>query len=288
MEKISLWKRVGGWLRRSHLPRADDEMLQLDAEGLIADSDGVDIDGNNKDNHNGDSSGNDSNGDDFGITAVAEDAGVDEANHKSKSAVGSAIFPRHKKEQQLAAMEEGFNRLVTVMESINENMQQQKQETQKLNAHLENLPGLLSRIPDVVESQVQTAQAMAEELKKQSLQQQQLNETIRKLPDLTKSQLDKLSDITAHMESSLENEVHMAETFSRFDGSMQIVADSAQAQATSLAHIGQMLEQNEQKMQQILSRQNKRFMWLAVVVIIASLAAIALVLYSMFGSSAGG
>ena len=38
MTKISVWKRVGGWLRRSQETPSQAEVVRLDADGMLTDS----------------------------------------------------------------------------------------------------------------------------------------------------------------------------------------------------------------------------------------------------------
>ena len=81
MADISVWKRVGGWLRRSQSAPGGSEATPLDAEGLL-------------------------------ISPSLEEV------HAPEPERTAALVRPSKKEDQLTAMEEGFGRLVDVLEAI--------------------------------------------------------------------------------------------------------------------------------------------------------------------------
>ena len=109
-EKVSIWKRVGGWLRKSHQPVASGKPVNLDAEGFLIDEN--------------------------------EGSNTEEPN--------STPTIRSKKEQQALAMEEGFGRLVEALEAINENVIQQRHASADFKTLLADLPQLTTALPQAV------------------------------------------------------------------------------------------------------------------------------------------
>jgi chromosome segregation ATPase len=177
---------------------------------------------------------------------------------------GTAVIVRGSKQQQMVAMEEGFNRLVKVMESIDENVTIQRGQGAELNSHIKALAEAMGDLPDGVQKQSQAINAMASEIKGQSLRYQQFSETIKVLPQQGKEQVDKLNAIADTLGSSLENQAVQIESFNKFDNTVQGILEGAQAQSASLANIGRMLEQNQQCVREMLDRQSRRFVWLWV------------------------
>ncbi|TFG49947.1 MAG: hypothetical protein E4H40_02100 [Candidatus Brocadiia bacterium] len=234
MEKMSIWKRFGGWLRRSQTSKSCGEVVHLDAEGLLVDP--------------------------------AEDYQINE---------NSSMLParNNKKEQPLAMMEDGFNRLVEVLESINNNVVQQREHNAEMVDKLSELSDSTRTLPQSVESQSHAAELMTDEIKKQSLYSQQLAETIKSLPELNHDQLEKLGDIARHLEKSTEAELQRAESFNQFGQATQGLLNNSKAQTLSLTNIGRMLEQNEQQLLELSKRQSRRFAWLLAIVLAVSLAA---------------
>jgi len=239
MAKISIWKRVGGWLRRTTGPANPQNVVRLDAEGLLVDEETEPI----------------------------------EAHVTQKEPENTSIFARsHKKEHQITAMEEGFNRLVEVLESINENVISQRQLSVELHNRLESLPTLTSVLPEVVETQKTLVTEMTTELRNQAQRHQQVAELLGRLPNLSEVQVGKLEYIIRQLESSAQTETRMSESYQRMDHTLREVAASNKDQLSCLSNVAELLGKNEQVIRQQLTRQNRRFMWLILVVVLGGLA----------------
>ena len=244
MAKISIWKRVGGWLRRSQLPSSDSQAVRLDTEGLLVESE------------------------------EQSDSQVELASDQANS----TLSPRmSKKDQPLVAMQEGFTRLAEVLESINDNILQQREANSEMKTLLQGLPDLTRVVPETLQGQRAQLAQLAEQLSSQSVSQQQTAEALKQLPDLGQTQLERLDDITRCLESSAENESRIVDSFQRLDAAMNQVAQSNQAQHHCLDQLGEKLQQNNERFQQQLTTQNRRFAWLVGLVILAGLLAAAAV-----------
>ena len=231
MEKVSLWKRMGGWLRRPQTSRDGLEVVHHDAEGLVVDP--------------------------------LEDKDANDAN--------STLSTRgNKKEVQLATLEGSFNRLVEVLESLNDNVTRQHDQNKDLIDHLAQTSNLMRALPENVEAQGRSVQNLAQEIKEHTLRNQQVVEIVKALPDLNRQQVDRLGDIAHQMEDSVESGTRMAESFNRFDGTVQGMLSNSKAQTISLANMGEMFEKNEQQLHTLIRQQNRRFTWLLIFVLSAS------------------
>ncbi len=231
MEKVSLWKRMGGWLRRPQTSRDGLEVVHHDAEGLVVDP--------------------------------LEDKDANDA-HSTLSTRGN------KKEVQLATLEGSFNRLVEVLESLNNNVTRQHDQNKDLIDHLAQTSNLMRALPENVEAQGRSVQNLAQEIKEHTLRNQQVVEIVKALPDLNRQQVDRLGDIAHQMEDSVESGARMAESFNRFDGTVQGMLSNSKAQTISLANMGEMFEKNEQQLHTLIRQQNRRFTWLLIFVLSAS------------------
>ena len=231
MEKVSLWKRMGGWLRRPQTSRDGLEVVHHDAEGLVVDP--------------------------------LEDKDANDA-HSTLSTRGN------KKEVQLATLEGSFNRLVEVLESLNNNVTRQHDQNKDLIDHLAQTSNLMRALPENVEAQGRSVQNLAQEIKEHTLRNQQVVEIVKALPDLNRQQVDRLGDIAHQMEDSVESGTRMAESFNRFDGTVQGMLSNSKAQTVSLANMGEMFEKNEQQLHTLIRQQNRRFTWLLIFVLSAS------------------
>jgi hypothetical protein len=129
MSKESIWKRMGGWFRRSQQSDSPEDVIHHDAEGIL----------------------------------VAPDLG------KNERTIGSLLTPRKAKEQlRASAMEQGFSQLIGVLESLNDNVVNQQQYIARVQENLKDLPEFnrtqiehLSQMVKHMESSISTESKMA-------------------------------------------------------------------------------------------------------------------------------
>ena len=233
MEKISMWKRVGGWLRRSQGPVGGGKVVRVDAEGMLFEQ-------------------------------------QDMPDEEESSVLTTQL---NKKHPELAALEHGFGRLVEVLESINENVEVQRSQGAQLKEQMDGLGKWLKTLPEGGQSQA-AIKELTEEIRKHALRDQQLVETVGTLPELTQAQIDKLAEITQQLEASGQADEQMAETFKCFDNTVQGVLESSKVQSASLGNMSATMERNEEQLQNILSRQNRRIFWMLSIFAVLSLALI--------------
>ncbi len=193
----------------------------------------------------------------------------------------SILTPKrgNKREQQLAAMEESFNRLLEVLESLNDNVENQNRQQSEIITLLNESSTVMK---NSAAGQTRTMEQLTQEVKNQSASSRQMSEFMKLLPDLSREQLEKLGGITRQLESSAESSNQLASTFNKFDSTFQGIMDNTRAQTMSLANMGQMLEDNEKQVKDLMDNQTRRFTWLIVGVIITSLATIGVLIAVLF------
>lgn len=179
----------------------------------------------------------------------------------------NALAPNHK-DRQMAAMEEGFSRLVTVLESINDNAVQQRRQGAEIR-------DLALSLPKALENQQQMVKELTEHMGRQSVWNQQLADAVGALPELTQQQLEKLGEITTELQASGQTGRQMTESFGSLDQSMTRISQDNQSQAASLTEVTQLLAQNDRRLDALLGQQKKRTRWLLAAVLILGIAALA-------------
>lgn len=230
MAEISLWKRVGGWLRRSQGAAGRGESVGVDAEGLLV--------------------------------APALDEAVE--------AERVATLTRPRKKDELT-MEEGFGRLVEVLESINENVSEHRRQDGELKEYLAELADSLRVVPDAVGRQEEAAKQLNEELRSQAVRQQQLVELMGNLPELNEAQVEKLEEIRRQLGDAAEGEARMAE----------VLAQNSDIQAKAVREMAAAVQENATQLQAMVAKQNMRLLWvglLGLVIVGGAVAAIVLLL----------
>ncbi len=222
MTKKTIWNRFGNWLRPGHHPGQVDEVVQHDAEGAIIGPDGL----------------------------------PEISNEEPLSPL------ELRREKQLLVMEENFVRLVDVLESMNDNVIEQRKHSAELNSRMEFVVDTLSSLPDSTETQTAALKSMTTELQNQSQLHNRVAESLDGLPEQSAAQIEKLNEITQNLESSIIVQNRQADSLINFDNSVQGMLDNSKAQTMSMANIGKMLEDNESHLQNMIVKQNKRFGWL--------------------------
>lgn len=257
MEKRSIWQRFGDWLRGSKHPtytpdpNAVKPLNNSDGQMMINPSE-------------------------------PEPAPVEEQS--------TALFRGTSKKDQIVAIEDGFNRLVDVLESINDNVSQQRVENERMHQRLENVLDTMETMPNTLSKQAGMVNDVCETLRRQASHNEKINEVVQSIPSLTQQQMAKLGEIVAQLETSEQSQTQLVETFRRCDHTMQGVLTNSSAQATAMHHMSEMLQQSDERMNEMLDRQRHGFWWLTglvVLVIMATVAAVVIVMMTMDNPASG-
>jgi uncharacterized phage infection (PIP) family protein YhgE len=214
MSKVSVWKRFGGWIGRSNATTTGVDVVSVDPERL-------------------------------GVGPDVVHAGGEEMKGL---ATNESVA-----DQKLAAIEDGFNRLVDIMGQVNDNLIVQRRYNEQQQQNVEPLAELMRRFPTVVKNQGELVDKLTDQLAEQSQHHEDLADTIKTLPEQAQAQVEQLGDITRKLESSGQTESQMLENL--------------QAQSASLANVGELLEKNDQRLQTALDRQHRyllRLFWVAM------------------------
>lgn len=216
MAKVSIWKRVGGWLRRS------DETIQsdsppLDAEGLLIEPEHL-------------------------------------SPHRDGSEQAeSATLVSRSKNHQIGDVEDGFNRLVGVLESINANVAQQREAGLAVRGQLEVLPELLNSFAQSVEIQ---------------------QKLLKSLTETGSNQLEHLEGIRRDTENTSHASQTMAETMERVDHTSREIAIQGKSQTAILQTLGEYLQKSQTCTEELLRKQARLHRWVSFITITMLLVAV--------------
>jgi chromosome segregation ATPase len=175
--------------------------------------------------------------------------------------------PSTEKQESIEKLQQGFNRLIEQLKGINENLNQQVAQHENLMARMENLPELLENFPAIVENQKQLTEQMLEQLRATAVSQQQFIESIEKIPAETAKQTDALSDIDHQLAAAADADVQMAESFNRFNDTLDKLNQNSIGQTDGILQMSKTFATSDRYLKYIMSRQNKRFMWIFVTAI---------------------
>ena len=242
-----LWSKTksktGNWLRAHKPSRAGDYHPEINDEGLITQD------------------------------AEQTEQAVEEKPVESAKVEIKTIQPV-KKQESLEKLQEGFNKLVDQLQGINEHLNRQVTQHQELMSRLEQLPELLESFPAVAENQKQIVEQLLEQLRATGAKSQQFMDAVQKIPTETAKQTDALVNIDHQLAAAADTDVQMAESFNKFNVTLDKLNQSSVGQTDSIMQMSKTFAASDRYLKYIISRQNKRFMWVFVIALGVSVAVI--------------
>jgi methyl-accepting chemotaxis protein len=166
------------------------------------------------------------------------------------------------KQESLEKLQQGFNRLIEQLRGINEHLNRQVAQQEDLLARMEKLPTLLESFPATVENQKYLTEQVLEQIKTIAVGQQQFIETVEKIPTEAAKQTDALVDIDHQLAAAADADAQMAESFNRFNETLDKLNQSNTEQTDSILQMNRTFAASDRYLKYIISRQNKRFMWM--------------------------
>lgn len=228
-----LWAKTNDWLKSHKISTVATSQPQVDDEGLITQE-----------------------------TDSAE-AAVGEGRRESDQIVLKTAQPVSKA-QSLEKLQEGFNKLIDKLQAINEHLGRQATLNEELMSRVEQLPQLLEGFPTLLENQKQLTEQLLEQLKAAAAKNQQFVDAVERIPSETAKQTDSLVDIDHQLAAAADTDVQMAESFNKFNETLDKLNQSTVSQTDSIMQMSKTFATSDRYLKYIVSRQNKRFAWVFV------------------------
>ncbi len=195
--------------------------------------------------------------------ANSNDGQTDEQQRK---VVVKTVAARGKTES-LDKLHEGFGQLVDQLQGINNHLNQQVSQHQELMGRIEQLPKLLENFPKVVEGQKQITEQLFEQLKSAAAKNEQFLDAVEKIPNETAKQTDALVNIDHQLAAAADSDVQRAESFNKFNETLAKLNQSTIGQTGSIAQMSKTFATSDRYLKYLISRQNRRFMWIFITAI---------------------
>jgi len=235
-----IWEKTSGWLKSQVLSRRQEQpQVNVDTEGLIAQEQ-------------------------EGSPGTSDQGGP--AAEKGDKIEVRAIQPTEKRES-IEKLQEGFNKLIGQLQGINEHLNRQITQHEELMGRIEQLPQLLESFPAMVENQKQITEQMLEQLKTAAAKNEQFIDTVAKIPNETAKQTDALVNIDHQLAAAADIDVQMSESFNKFNETLDKLNQSAVGQTDSIMQMSRTFATSDRYLKYILSRQNKRFIWVFIIAV---------------------
>lgn len=174
------------------------------------------------------------------------------------------MVPPIEKQQSLEKLQEGFDKLIVQLQGINQHLNRQANQNEDLMSRIEQLPKLLESFPDLVQNQKQITEGLVEQIKAAIAKDQQFVDTVEKIPMETAKQTDALVDIDHQLAAAADTDVQMAESFNKFNEALDKLNQRTVSQTDSIVQMNRTFATSDRYLKYILSKQNKRFMWVFI------------------------
>ncbi|MBC8217900.1 MAG: hypothetical protein H8E73_05490 [Planctomycetes bacterium] len=177
------------------------------------------------------------------------------------------VVPQADGHESLEKLQQGFDKLVEQLRGINEHLSRQVTQHDDLMGRIEQLPQLLGSFPTVVENQKRVTEELLERLKNASAKNEQFIDAVEKIPTETAKQTDALVNIDHQLGAAADVDVQRTESFNNFNDSLDKLNQSTISQTDGIIQMSKTFAASDRYLKYIISRQNKRFMWIFVAAI---------------------
>jgi cytochrome c556 len=166
--------------------------------------------------------------------------------------------------QSLEKIQEGFDQLVGQLQGINEHLNRQVAQHAELMERIEKLPEWLASFPTVVEGQKQITEQLLEQVKGAAAKQERFIDAVEKMPVETAKQTDALVGIDHQLGAAADTDVQMAESFNKFNETLERLNQTTEGQTDGILQMSKTFATSDRYLKYIISKQNKRFVWIFV------------------------
>jgi hypothetical protein len=171
------------------------------------------------------------------------------------------------RQESLQKLQEGFEKLIERLSEINEHLSQQAAQHEDLMGRIEQLPEMLESFPAVVENQKLITEQLLEQLKASAAKNERFIDAVEKIPGETAKQTDALVNIDHQLAAAADIDVQMTESLNNFNESLDKLNQSTVSQTDGIIQMSKTFAASDRYLKYIISKQNKRFMWIFIAAI---------------------
>ncbi len=245
-----IWTETSNWLVKHKLYKPLHSQPELDEEGLIRQDTEVESEQKNQQAQNNE----------VIVKAVPQ-------NDKQTN-IG------HVPAETLEKLQDGFEKLINRLQGINEHLDRQAAQHDELMNRIQQLPRLLESFPAVVENQKKITEQLLEQLKSTTAKNEQFVDAVEQIPTQTAKQTDALVNIDHQLAAAADIDVQMSQSFNNFNKALDKLNESTVSQTEGIEQMSKTFAASDRYLKYIISKQNKRFMWIFIVSMSVCLAAI--------------
>jgi len=193
---------------------------------------------------------------------ISAQPGQSDGNSPSKASLAKKVQSSTIEKKENIEMLDGlFGQLVGQLQGINDHLSRQVNQHEELMGRIDQLPDLLEALPTQVKDQKQVVDALADQLKGRAVKDQQFAETIEKIPVETARQTNALVDMGHKLSAVADVDSQICENFNKFNDTLAKLDTDTISQTDGIAQMNKTFAASDRYLKYIISRQNRRFMW---------------------------
>lgn len=240
-EKSTFWSRVGHWFRS---PGRGAEGLEAGANAL------------------GDSTLPDAI-DPTGIAVTGDSAG---ARLTTRFRLGN-------RETAIERLEEGYNRVIQLIESMQRHMAIQEERSATIADAVSKLAVAMSQTPQTMEQSRALLEALGDRAESQTQSLRRLEESLTQLPHLADAQRETMTLVSHQLDGMRRTTDSVTSTLDGFRTAVDRLGTATQESSAALAQWHEDSALRERRMAELLSEQTKRLTFFSVAAVCAAVAA---------------
>lgn len=190
--------------------------------------------------------------------------------------------PWGRRDAAMAGLQQGFNTLSELMDSIRENLEKQGRRQDEMISYLSNLPEILQSLPESHRMHAEALQTLSRQIEQQVRQQGQLTDILTQLGQSQSDQHDAVAGLHERVQSMAEHNQTISENLRQVGSAMESMGKNSESSTQVLRQLHDDISARSGEVEKALQRQNTRLTALLIAAIGLSVAAIAGVLAVVF------
>ncbi|HUW82881.1 MAG TPA: hypothetical protein VMZ31_08800 [Phycisphaerae bacterium] len=181
-----------------------------------------------------------------------------------------------RREQALHQLQDGYDKMVGLLDSVHRHMEVQQARTEQLVDAVRQLSAVSQDTPAHVRRLVDLMGSIGSQLETTNVRTMQLADAVGELPQSIQSQTDTLKSLNEQLGLSNETRVQVANSLSDLGKAVHILNQQGQTQSDQLRLLQVAAEQRDEKLSDALRMQGKRMLITVIVALVLALGGLAL------------
>lgn len=231
MQTMNFFSRVGAWFKSGRAGKNDDvDLADVDDDGLLQPTPGSD----------------------------------------DKSTVGTLLSRGQERTQSLQRLEDGYQRLSELVESIQQHLQNQDRRTRQIAEALATLADPITQLPENMRKQHEQLHAIAEQLEAANARSAMIESSITELPKIADAQRETLVTVRDEIAATRKTQDRVADCMDGFRDVVGSLTRASDASVATLQDLRAAAAAADDRLADLLSEQNRKTNLIVIVAIVTA------------------